>query len=98
MEKYVLSVLVENHSGVLSRVAGMFSRRGYNIDSLSVGETAQAGISRMTIVTEADEATFTQIKNQLAKLEEVIDISVLGADSAILQQHMLMMEKLYKPI
>jgi len=96
MEKYVLSVLVENHSGVLSRVAGMFSRRGYNIDSLSVGETSQKGISRMTIVTEADEATFIQIKNQLAKLQEVIEISVLDEDSAVLAAHMQMMEKLYR--
>ena len=53
MKKHVLSVLVENHSGVLSRVAGLFSRRGYNIDSLSVGETEDSKISRMTIVTAA---------------------------------------------
>ena len=96
MNKYVLSVLVANHAGVLSRVAGLFSRRGYNIDSLSVGETAKKGISRMTIVTEADEATFIQIKNQLAKLQEVIDISVLEENDSILKQHMLMTEKLYK--
>ena len=50
MKKHVLSVLVENHSGVLSRVSGLFSRRGYNIDSLSVGETEDPKISRMTIV------------------------------------------------
>ena len=50
VKRYVLSVLVENHTGVLSRVAGLFSRRGYNIDSLTVGETSNPGKSRMTIV------------------------------------------------
>ena len=62
MKKHVLSVLVENHSGVLSRVSCLFSRRGYNIDSLSVGETEDPKISRMTIVADADEYTLEQIK------------------------------------
>ena len=73
MKKHVLSVLVENHSGVLSRVSGLFSRRGYNIDSLSVGETEDPKISRMTIVTAADEYTLEQIKKQLNKLIDVIN-------------------------
>lgn len=55
MEKHVISALVENHSGVLNRISGLFSRRGYNIDSLSVGETETPSISRMTIVTKADK-------------------------------------------
>ena len=54
MERYILSILVNNHSGVLSRVAGLFSRRGFNIDKLSVGETENPEFSRMTIVVEGD--------------------------------------------
>ena len=69
---HVLSVLVENHAGVLSRVSGLFSRRMYNIDSLSVGVTENPDVSRMTIVTQADDDTLNQIKNQLAKLVNVI--------------------------
>ncbi|MGB3986119.1 MAG: acetolactate synthase small subunit, partial [Limnochordia bacterium] len=56
MKRYVISVLVDNHSGVLSRVAGLFSRRGFNIDSISVGETQDPTVSRMTIVTQVDDA------------------------------------------
>lgn len=74
MSKYVLSVLVENHAGVLSRVSGLFSRRGYNIDSLTVCETYNPGQSRMTIVVDGDEYILDQIKKQLAKLVEVISI------------------------
>ena len=74
MEKYVLSVLVENKTGVLSRVAGLFSRRGYNIDSLTVCETNNPLQSRMTIVVRGDEKILDQIQNQLAKLVEVISI------------------------
>ena len=74
MEKYVLSVLVENKTGVLSRVSGLFSRRGYNIDSLTVCETANPEQSRMTIVVKGDEYILNQIQKQLAKLVEVIAI------------------------
>lgn len=74
MEKYVLSVLVENHAGVLSRVSGLFSRRGYNIDSLTVGETSNPAQSRMTIVVAGDEYILEQIEKQLSKLVEVISI------------------------
>ncbi len=81
--KHVLSVLVENHSGVLSRVSGLFSRRGYNIDSLSVGETEDPKISRMTIVTDSDEYTLEQIKKQLNKLIDVIKIIELEDGSSI---------------
>jgi acetolactate synthase-1/3 small subunit len=75
MERYVLSVLVENKAGVLSRVSGLFSRRGYNIDSLTVCETYNAGQSRMTIVVQGDEYILEQIEKQLSKLVEVISIS-----------------------
>ena len=73
-EKYVLSVLVENHAGVLSRVSGLFSRRGYNIDSLNVCATADENRSRMTIVVRGDEYILEQIEKQLSKLVEVISI------------------------
>ncbi|WP_191017248.1 acetolactate synthase small subunit [Treponema zioleckii] len=75
MERYVLSVLVENHAGVLSRVSGLFSRRGFNIDSLTVCETYNPGQSRMTIVVRGDEYVLEQIEKQLSKLVEVISIT-----------------------
>ncbi len=74
VKRYVLAVLVENHAGVLSRVSGLFSRRGYNIDSLTVGETFDTNTSRMTIVVRGDEAILEQIIKQLSKLVEVISI------------------------
>ena len=86
---HVLSVLVENHAGVLSRVTGLFSRRMYNIDSLSVGETEDPNISRTTIVVQADDDTLNQIKNQLAKLVDVIEITELHKDNAVLREHVL---------
>lgn len=74
IKRYVLSVLVENHAGVLSRVSGLFSRRGYSIDSLTVGETYHSGQARMTIVVRGDEYILEQITKQLSKLVEVISI------------------------
>ena len=71
MQRYVLSVLVENHAGVLSRVSGLFSRRGYNIDSLTVGETHNPGQSRMTIVVSGDEYILDQIKKQLSNTKSL---------------------------
>ncbi len=86
MEKHVMSVLVENHSGVLSRISGLFSRRGYNIDSLSVGETEDPSVSRMTIVTQADEQIQEQIKKQLNKLIEVIKIIELEEETSVYRE------------
>ena len=86
MKKHVLSVLVENRSGVLSRISGLFSRRGYNIDSLSVGETEDPKVSRMTIVTESDEYTLEQIKKQLNKLVDVIKVLELKEESSIYRE------------
>ncbi len=71
MRKKVLSILVDNTSGVLSRVAGLFSRRGYNIDSLTVGETENPAFSRMTVVVRGDDHILEQIEKQVAKLEDV---------------------------
>lgn len=82
MERYVLSVLVENHAGVLSRVSGLFSRRGYNIDSLTVCETADPAKSRMTIVVRGDEYILEQIEKQLSKLVEVISIQHCNASES----------------
>lgn len=74
MEKSILSILVENKPGVLSRIVGLFSGRGYNIDSLSVAETADPGISRLAMVTTGDKAIVAQIKKQLYKLINVIKV------------------------
>lgn len=81
--KYVLSVLVENKSGVLSRVTGLISRRGFNIDSLSVGPTEDDTLSRLTAVVEADEVGYEQITKQLHKLISVHKITDLTATNAI---------------
>ena len=72
--KYTLSVLVENQAGVLSKVSGLFSRRGFNIDSLAVGITEDSSISRMTIVVEGDEYVVEQLEKQLNKVIPVIKV------------------------
>ncbi|MDF2988037.1 MAG: acetolactate synthase, small subunit [Eubacterium sp.] len=83
MAKYTLSVLVENRSGVLSRVAGLFSRRGFNIDSLAVGVTENPEVSRMTIVVNGDEYTVEQVSKQLNKLIDVIKIRALENSDSV---------------
>jgi acetolactate synthase I/III small subunit len=83
MDRYVLSALVQNHAGVLSRVSGLFSRRGYNIDSLTVGETQEPGVSRMTIVVRGDESTIEQIQKQLEKLVEVGAVRLLDSGKSV---------------
>lgn len=85
----VLSILVENTSGVLSRVSGLFSRRGYNISSLTVAETEKPTLSRMTVVADGDEQILEQIKNQLLKLEDVIEISELKTRESVCRELML---------
>jgi len=72
--RHTISILVENKFGVLTRIAGLFSGRGYNIDTLNVGPTHDSGLSRMTIVTHGDEATLEQIVKQLNKLPDVIKV------------------------
>ncbi|MCC8066888.1 MAG: acetolactate synthase small subunit, partial [Clostridiales bacterium] len=81
--------LVDNTSGVLSRVAGLFSRRGYNIDSLTVGETTDPRYSRMTIVASGDEQTLDQITKQLSKLIDVVDIKILEEDASVCRELIL---------
>ncbi len=76
-------MLVDNTSGVLSRIAGLFSRRGYNIDSLTAGETADPRYSRMTVVVSGDEQILDQITKQLAKLIDVVDIKTLQENKCV---------------
>jgi acetolactate synthase-1/3 small subunit len=83
MAKHTLSVLVENHAGVLSRVAGLFSRRGFNIDSLAVGVTENPDISRITIVVDGDDYTVEQVSKQLNKLIDVIKIKQLDRSESV---------------
>ena len=83
MRKIVLSILVENTAGVLARTSGLFSRRGYNIASLSVGETEDPSISRMTVVASGEEETLSQIVKQLMKLEDVISVRELEPEHSV---------------
>ena len=86
MERHVLSALVRNHPGVLSRVAGLFSRRGYNIESLTVGETENPGYSRMTIAVRGDDLALEQIQKQLEKLYEVVEVRLLDAGQSVCRE------------
>jgi acetolactate synthase-1/3 small subunit len=88
--RYVLSVLVVNHSGVLSHISGLFSRRGYNISSLSVGETEDKDVSRMTIEFYGDEHTAEQLKKQLNKLEDVIKLTELPYSKGVFRELVLL--------
>lgn len=81
--QHTISVIVENEFGVLSRVAGLFSGRGFNIDSLSVAPTTDESLSRITIVTRGDEAVLEQITKQLNKLVDVIKVLDFSDGSAI---------------
>lgn len=89
MSRIVLSLLVDNTAGVLSRVAGLFSRRGYNIESLTVGETADSKYSRMTVVSLGDQEILEQIKKQLGKLEDVHDIKELREGHSVYRELIL---------
>ncbi len=93
MRKVVLSVLVENTSGVLNRVAGLFSRRGYNIDSLTVGQTENPDFSRMTIVVRGEDETLEQIEKQIAKLVDVKEIIKLKDGTSVCRELILMKVK-----
>jgi acetolactate synthase-1/3 small subunit len=86
MRHAVFSILVENSSGVLSRVAGLFSRRGYNIDSLTVGETQDPKYSRMTVTVTGDDDVLEQIQKQLTKLVDVKEIMELPQDASVCRE------------
>ena len=87
--KRVLSLLVDNTSGVLSRVSGLFSRRGYNIDSLTVGVTADPRYSRMTVAVRGDDQILEQIEKQLGKLVDVLDIKCLDEGEYVARELVL---------
>jgi acetolactate synthase I/III small subunit len=89
MSRHTLSVLVENKPGVLARVAGLFSRRGFNIDSLAVGPTEHPEVSRMTIVVNVEESPLEQVTKQLNKLVEVIKIVELDAEMSVARELLL---------
>ncbi len=88
-EKLILSVLVDNESGVLQRVASLFSRRNYNISSLTVSETEDENFSRMTIETYTEPENFRQIKRQLAKLEIVKKVAELTDENSVSSELLL---------
>lgn len=94
--KRIYSVLVENRSGVLCKVAGLFSRRCFNIDSLAVGETDDKNVSCMTIVSSGDKRTIEQIEKQLNKKLDVIKVKTFDADSSISRELMLIKVKYNK--
>ena len=87
--KHTISVLVENHAGVLSRITGLFSRRGFNIDSLAVGGTEDKTVSRMTIVVEGDAYTVEQLEKQLNKVVDVIKVRTIPQQDLISRELML---------
>lgn len=89
MHRTVFSMLVDNTSGVLSRLAGLFSRRGYNIDSLTVGVTADCRYSRMTVVVTGDRQIIEQIEKQLRKQEDVIEIKKLEPGRSVCKELIL---------
>jgi acetolactate synthase-1/3 small subunit len=90
MTRHTLSVLVENKPGVLARVAGLFSRRGFNIDSLAVGPTEHDDISRMTIVVSVEDLPLEQVTKQLNKLVNVIKIVELDPDASVQRELLLL--------
>ena len=86
MRKKVFQLLVDNTSGVLSRISGLFSRRGYNIDSITVGLTADPRFTRITIVTSGDDEILDQIEKQVAKLVDVRDIKELKPENSVYRE------------
>ena len=93
MSKHVLSLLVEDKPGILTRVAALFARRGFNIESLAVGTTEVEGLSRITVVVGVDKAPLEQVTKQLNKLINVIKVVELEADQAVQRDHMLIKVK-----
>ena len=88
--KHTISVLVENQFGVLSRVSGLFSARGFNIDSLAVGETEDPTISRMTIVVDGDERTLEQVKKHLNRLIDIIKVQDIAQEDLLEREVVLL--------
>ena len=84
--KRVLSLLVDDNPGVLSRISGLFSRRCYNVDSITAGVTADPRFTRITIVTSGDELILSQIEKQVRKLEDVVEIKVLAPEESVFRE------------
>ena len=97
MSKHTLSVLVENKPGVLARVAGLFSRRGFNIDSLAVGETEHPEVSRITIVVNAEDSPLEQVTKQLNKLVNVLKIVELEPAASVQRELLLVKVRADRP-
>ena len=93
MQRKVFSLLVNNNAGLLSRVAGLFSRRGYNIDSITSGATMDDRVTRITVVATGDDQILSQIEKQLAKLEDVIDIKILTDGESVYRELILVKVK-----
>ncbi|MGO2751951.1 MAG: acetolactate synthase small subunit [Pseudoclavibacter sp.] len=93
MSKHVLSLLVEDKPGLLTRVAGLFARRGFNIDSLAVGASEVDGLSRITVVVDVEEFPLEQVTKQLNKLVNVIKIVELEFDASVQREHLLVKVK-----
>ncbi|MEM3383553.1 MAG: acetolactate synthase small subunit [Nitrososphaerales archaeon] len=95
VKNYIISTIVENKPGVLHRASNMFRKRGFNIDSISVGPTEHKDLARMTITINGDETTVEQLVKQLSKLIDVIKISVLNPQSSVIRE--LALIKLHVP-
>ena len=93
MSTHVLSLLVEDKPGLLTRVAGLFARRGFNIESLAVGHSEIEGLSRITVVVDVDELPLEQVTKQLNKLVIVIKIVELDPDASVQREHLLIKVK-----
>ncbi|PPF12119.1 acetolactate synthase small subunit [Rathayibacter sp. AY1G1] len=89
MTHHVLSLLVEDKPGLLTRVAGLFARRGFNIESLAVGPTELAGLSRITVAVDVEDLPLEQVTKQLNKLVNVIKIVELDTDQSVQREHLL---------
>jgi acetolactate synthase-1/3 small subunit len=98
MTTHTLSVLVENKPGILARVAGLFARRGFNIDSLAVGETEHPEVSRMTIVVNADDSPLEQVTKQLNKLVQVLKIVELDTNASVQRELLLVKVRAERPV
>ena len=93
MSRHVLSLLVEDKPGLLTRVAGLFARRGFNIESLAVGHSEIEGLSRITVVVDVEELPLEQVTKQLNKLVNVIKIVELDPDASVQREHLLIKVK-----
>lgn len=93
MQRKVFQIIVNNTSGVLSRISGLFARRGYNVESITAGTTTDANITRITIVATGDAEVLEQIEKQLAKLEDILTIKELKPDESVYRELILIKVK-----